>query len=122
MFKNYFKTAWRNIKSHKSYAAINIIGLAVGIAASFMIYVMIHYELDYDRFEKNKDRICRVVATYHNPATQEVTRYENSVARPLPKAIRNDFPQIKKVAAVWNIGGAQIHIPVGAKMLPMKNW
>ncbi len=117
MFKNYFKTAWRNLKTHKAYAAINIFGLAVGIGASLIIYLVIHYELSYDSFEKNKDRISRVVSTYINPLTNEVTARESSTTPALSKALRNDMPQIKKVANVWNIGGAQIHIPIPGKDL-----
>lgn len=111
MFKTYYKTAWRNLKSHKAYAAINIFGLAVGIAASLLIFVVIHYETTYDSFASNKDRICRVVTTYTNASNGEVTGHESAVTLSLPDALRNDFPQLK-VSAVWNIGGAQMHIPV----------
>ena len=117
MFKNYFKTAWRNLKSHKAYAAINISGLAVGIAASLLIYIVIHYELSYDSFESNKGKICRVVSTFTNPLTHEVTEHRSSVTPQLATALRNDIPQLEKVATVWNIGGAQIHIPIPGKDL-----
>jgi putative ABC transport system permease protein len=114
MFKNYIKTAWRNIKTHKGYAAINIFGLAVGIAASLLIFVVIHYEATYDNFESNKDRICRVVTTYSNASNGEITGHESAVTLSLPAALRTDFPQLK-VSSVWNIGGAQMHIPVAGK-------
>jgi putative ABC transport system permease protein len=117
MIKNYFKIAWRNLKNHKVYSAINIFGLAVGIAASLIIYLVIHYETSYDNFEPNKNRIYRVVSTYTNPITKEVTGRESSSATPLAKALRNDIPQIQKAAEVWNIGGAQIHIPIPGKDL-----
>ncbi len=117
MFKNYLKTAWRNIKTHKAYAGINIAGLAIGIAASLLIFVVIHYETSYDRFESNKDNICRVVATYLNPVTHEVTERRAGVAPYLANTIQNDIPKIKKTAMVWYVGGAQIHIPVPGKDL-----
>jgi putative ABC transport system permease protein len=117
MLKNYFKTAWRNLKTHKAYAAINIFGLGVGIAASIIIYLVIHYEISYEDFQPDKSRICRVVATYINPVTKEVTGHESSVTPALAKALKNDISQIQKVAAVWNIGGAQIHIPIPDKDL-----
>ena len=60
MFKNYFKTAWRNIKRHKAYSAINIFGLAIGIAACLLILQYVSYELSYEDFQLNKDRIYRV--------------------------------------------------------------
>ena len=60
MFKNYFKTAWRNIKRHKAYSGINIVGLALGIAACLLILQYVSYELSFENFQKNKDRIYRV--------------------------------------------------------------
>src|ERR1051325_2811006 len=60
MFKNYFKTAWRNIRRHKAYSAINIFGLAIGIAACLLILQYVSYELSYEDFQLNKDRIYRV--------------------------------------------------------------
>ncbi len=60
MIRNYFKTAWRNIKRHKAYAGINILGLAIGIAACLLILQYVSYELSYENFQVNKDRIYRV--------------------------------------------------------------
>ena len=57
MIKNYFKIAWRNLLRHKAYSAINIAGLAVGIAASLLIFIVVKYELGYDKFQKNKSSI-----------------------------------------------------------------
>ena len=51
MITNYFTSAWRNIKRNKAYAAINISGLAVGIAACLVLFIVIRYELSYDRFQ-----------------------------------------------------------------------
>jgi putative ABC transport system permease protein len=60
MFKNYFKIAWRNIKRHKAYSAINIFGLAVGIASCLLILQYVAFELSYEDFQVNKERIYRV--------------------------------------------------------------
>src|SRR5215471_9540910 len=60
MIKNYFKIAWRNIKRHKAYSTINILGLAIGIAACLLILQYVSYELNYEDFQVNKDRIYRV--------------------------------------------------------------
>ena len=60
MIKNYFKTAWRNIKRHKAYSAINILGLAIGIAACLLILQYVSFELSYEDFQVNKERIYRV--------------------------------------------------------------
>lgn len=62
MFKNYFKTAIRNILRHKSYSAINISGLAIGMASSIFILLWVRNELSYDKFHTNADRIFRITA------------------------------------------------------------
>ena len=60
MIKNYFKIAWRNIIRHKGYSTINILGLAIGIAACVLILQYVSFELSYENFHTNKDRIYRV--------------------------------------------------------------
>src|SRR6187431_1871228 len=60
MIKNYFKIAWRNIMRQKSYSGINIIGLGIGIAACLLILQYVSFELSYENFHANKDRIYRV--------------------------------------------------------------
>lgn len=47
MVKNYFKIAWRNLTKHKGYAAINIIGLSLGIACSILIFTIVAYHLSF---------------------------------------------------------------------------
>src|SRR4030095_9493973 len=60
MIKNYFKIAWRNIVRQKGYSLINIVGLAIGIAACLLILQYVAFELSYENFQVNKDRIYRV--------------------------------------------------------------
>jgi putative ABC transport system permease protein len=60
MIKNYLKIAWRNILRQRGYAGINIIGLAIGIAACLLILQYVSGELSYENFHENKDRIYRV--------------------------------------------------------------
>src|SRR5437762_2687587 len=60
MIKNYFKIAWRNMKRHKAYSGINILEIAIGIAACLLILQYVSYELSYENFQVNKDRIYRV--------------------------------------------------------------
>ena len=61
MLKNYFKIAWRNIKRHKVYSGINILGLAIGIAACLLILQYVSFELGYENFHEKKDRVYRVL-------------------------------------------------------------
>ncbi len=61
MFKDYFKIAWRNIIRHKIYAAINILGLSLGLCACIVIYVIVHYEFSFDTFHPDRERIYRIM-------------------------------------------------------------
>jgi ABC-type antimicrobial peptide transport system permease subunit len=61
MIKNYFKIAWRNLVKSKGYSAINIGGLAVGMAVAMMIGLWVYDELTFDRYHKNYDRIAQVM-------------------------------------------------------------
>ncbi len=60
MIANYFKIAWRHIMRHKGNAGINILGLAIGIAACLLILQYVSFELSYEDFQVNKNRIYRV--------------------------------------------------------------
>jgi hypothetical protein len=66
MFKTYIKTAWRTLLRNKAYTAINISGLAVGIAACLLIFIVVQFELSYDTFQNNYDRVYRIVTTENN--------------------------------------------------------
>jgi putative ABC transport system permease protein len=60
MFGNYFKTAWRNLINNKFYSAINIIGLAIGLAVGIMLLMWVQDELTYDSFHHNAANIYKI--------------------------------------------------------------
>jgi putative ABC transport system permease protein len=60
MFRNYLKTAFRNLIKSKFYTSLNIIGLAVGLATCLLIFLYVLDELSYDKFNTQADRIYRV--------------------------------------------------------------
>jgi predicted permease len=108
MLKNYFKTAWQNLRSHKAYAAINTIGLAVGIAACLLIFLLIQYETSFDNFHRNKERIYRVVAVTQ---TQDGINYSKGSALPVAEGLRIDYPQLEHVARIYARRDQQITLP-----------
>ncbi|WP_299438467.1 ABC transporter permease [uncultured Aquimarina sp.] len=67
MIRNYFKIAWRNIQKQKVFSLINVIGLTIGLSASFIIGLMVYYDYSFDTFHKDGDRIYRVVSDFHSP-------------------------------------------------------
>jgi putative ABC transport system permease protein len=67
LFRNYFAAAWRNLARNKLYAAINIVGLAVGFAAAILIALFVRDELSYDRFWPDFQRVYIVNSTINLP-------------------------------------------------------
>jgi len=92
MIRNYFKIAWRNLWKNKVFSAINIIGLAIGMAAFMLIMLFVSYEKSFDNFHKKN--IYRL---------NEVQKFEGMVAAqkvalsmfPMGPTLKNEFPEIK---------------------------
>jgi putative ABC transport system permease protein len=109
MIRNYFKTAFRNLLRRRNYAMINITGLAAGIAICLVIFIVIRYEMSFDDYHKKKDRIYRVLTEYHHADAPDIF-YGKGVPVPLPAALRANFPQAEKVAAVYSEANDQIQV------------
>ncbi len=93
MFKNYLKTAFRNLGKNKLYSGINIIGLTVGLAACLLIGVYIDHELSYDKFNTNADRIVRVTMEYNNAGTVNTNSTTGTKVGPQFKRV---FPAVEE--------------------------
>jgi len=117
MLKNYFKTAVRNLKRYKSYALINILGLAVGIAACLLIFVVLQFETSFDRFHHNRQNIYRVVSEFTNP---EGKGYSPGVPFPVTTTLRSENPQLQKAAAILAEENEMITIPQEGNAAPKK--
>ncbi len=101
MLRNYLKTAFRNIIRFKVYSAINIVGLAVGMAASMLISLYVQNDMSFDKFNKNYSRIYRVADIWTqngNVAAWSLTPtgYAN--------AFVNDFPGVRAVRISHGMG------------------
>ncbi|MGC4035864.1 MAG: ABC transporter permease [Chitinophagaceae bacterium] len=93
MIKNYFITAWRNLSKHKSYSLINVLGLTLGIASCLIIFLVVQYELNYDRFNSKADRTYRV--------TLNAIDFNPSVSFAIAAPMRTDFPELETVSQCW---------------------
>jgi ABC-type antimicrobial peptide transport system permease subunit/AraC-like DNA-binding protein len=109
MFRNYFKTAWRNLMRNKSYATINVTGLAIGIAACLLIFLIVQFETSFDNFHANGDRICRILSVNTGP---DGTRAGPGTPLPISDGLKLDFPQLKLVASIMQNDGS--HYSVGS--------
>src|SRR5215217_1787310 len=97
MFKNYFKTAWRNLWRHKAFTFINIMGLSVGMTACFLIFLYVHFETSYDIFNSKADRIYRVVTDIKTPS--DILHWSSS-SGPMAINIRKGFPEVESATRV----------------------
>ncbi|MGD9347969.1 MAG: ABC transporter permease [Candidatus Aminicenantes bacterium] len=91
MLKNYIKIAFRNIRRQKLYSTINILGLAVGLAASVLIFLWVQDERSYDRFHHNANRIFRVTITDDQTGPDQGYAVTPIAMAP---AIKQDIPEI----------------------------
>ncbi len=97
MFKNYIKIAWRNLVKNKVYSGINIIGLAIGLTAGFLILLFVNFELSYDGFHTKGDRIYRVVADIKTPSENIEA---NKPAWAVPLHLEKQFPEVESAVRV----------------------
>jgi predicted permease len=118
MLKNYFKIAFRNLTRHKGYAAINISGLAVGIAACLLLFLVVNYELSYDKFQPNYKRIYRVVT--QDKFSDGVT-YNPGIPVPALDALRLQMPNVL-FGAIHSIYGSQVTINNSANISENKKF
>lgn len=88
MFKNYLKTAWRNLMKNKAFSFINIFGLTIGITVCMMIYIFIINEFSVDSFHKNSSRLYRVMRA---AAIDEKTMSVAYLSGAHAPALLNDF-------------------------------
>jgi putative ABC transport system permease protein len=108
MIKNYFKIAFRNLARHRAFTILNVLGLSVGVAASLLLFMVVRYELSFDKFHADSDRIYRLVRSQVYPSGQE----DLSTGNPLPvaAALKADIPQFEKIVPVFGTLDPQVTV------------
>jgi putative ABC transport system permease protein len=105
MIKNYIKTAFRNLLKNKGFTAINILGLAMGLATCLLIVFYVFDELSYDKYNVNADRIYRINNEIKFGGEEGASA---DVPAPAAAALKADFPEIEQVARFRVTGGNQV--------------
>jgi ABC-type antimicrobial peptide transport system permease subunit len=116
MIKNYFKIAFRGFWKHKLFTLINIIGLSIGISAALVIYLIVHFDLTFDKFHKDGDRVYRVVSNF---SFQGDKGYNGGVCGPLPGAVRSQATGVEITAPFYTLSQPNVFIP-GKGIVPVK--
>lgn len=104
MFKSQLKTAWRSVVKHKAFSAINVAGLAIGMACCLLILMFVRDELSYDKYNTRGDRIYRFNS--HSTIGGTTRRFAASPATLAP-AVKETIPEMLAYARVIQFGRAQ---------------
>src|SRR5919202_5687566 len=101
MFRNYFKTAWRNMLRNRLNTIINVGGLTTGIACVILIVLYVHDELSYDKFFKSADNIFQVNLEGNFGGQQF---YAAASPPPVGISMKNEFPEVEAYTRVYRLG------------------
>ncbi len=102
MIRNYIIVALRNLWRNRGFAAINIFGLAIGLATSIFIFLYVINELTFDRFHEKADRIYKVWISGKMPTGE---MHDANTAGPMAEALLNDYPEVENVVRLRQMGG-----------------
>jgi putative ABC transport system permease protein len=110
MWKNYLTVGIRALAKNRTYAFINIFGLAIGMAACLMILLFVRYELSYDKWLPNSERVFQVQQWFRDPGTGEEAKLQMAPFA-TKAALLKDFPQVEK--AVYALSSVPVFLKDG---------
>lgn len=116
MIKNYIKIAWRNLGKNKGYSALNIGGLATGMAAALLILLWVQHELSFDMFHNKRDRLYMAGNQTENNGTVSTWF---TTPQPLGPALKNEFPEVVRTSRHYDLDNSVL-LTVGEKKLMPK--
>lgn len=103
MLNNYLKIAWRNIIGNPLFSAINIVGLAIGLACCIIITLFVRYELSFDKHWDNADRTYRVTRDFFGNNLELA-----AVAPPIAPLMKQDFAEVEDITRILQTGGVTL--------------
>jgi hypothetical protein len=108
MLKTYFTIAYRNFIRNKIFSLINVLGLSIGISSALVIFLIVHYDFSFDKFERDGNRVYRIVTDLSfagNPI------YISGVTSPLPATVKNEVSGIDETIGFHQFNGnAKVHV------------
>lgn len=106
MIRNYIKVAFRNIIRHKAFSFLNVFGLAIGIAACLLLFMVVRYEMSYDKFLPGHQSIYHIIT---KSMTTEGEEYHPGVPYPVLDALKVDMPELT-VGSLYSSYGSQVTV------------
>src|SRR5437868_268506 len=101
MFTNYLKIALRSLWKNKGFAAINIIGLSIGLASFILITLYVVDELGFDRYHAKANRIYRINSDIKFGGSELKLAVTSD---PMGAALKKDYPQVEEYTRVYYDG------------------
>ena len=109
MLRNYLKIAWRNLRKNRTYALINVTGLALGMGSALLIFALVRYHFATDTHHRNYNRTYRIVSKFVTP---DGDFHTPGVPYPMGKAVRNDHPDVEQLAMIEQWEEPMVSVPV----------
>jgi hypothetical protein len=98
MFRNYFKTAWRNLIKDKQFSLLNLLGLSTGLACTLLIWLWVSDELSVDKFNEQDDQLYEVMKTAPN-ADGTISTFPTTPGL-LGPSMQNELPEVQYATIV----------------------
>jgi len=102
MLKTYITIAYRNFIRNKIFSLINVLGLSIGISASLVIFLIVHYDFTFDKFIKDRAQLYRVVTDmkfYSSPI------FNPGVPAPMADAVKKEVAGVEEIVAIYGYNG-----------------
>ena len=117
MFRNYFKISLRNLLRYKLFATINILGLAVGLAAFLLINEYIRFEEGYDRFFDDADQIYRLSTV--QVVNDEIGVKDAMTYHPAAIVLHDELPEVEEYTVTLK---ERLNRPKISRVCPKGSW
>jgi putative ABC transport system permease protein len=108
MIRNYVKISWRNIVKNKTFSAINVFGLAIGLAACLLIFEFVAYEFSFDRFHSKLERTYRI--TNDRFQNGKLIQHGTITYPTIGPTMASEFPEIEDYARIMPVGDLNVKI------------
>ena len=106
MFRHYFKVGYRSLARYKGYSLINILGLTLGITSVVVIFLIVRYELSFDTFHEDNDRIFRVVRG------ENLMEADSGTPHRLMEILQEELPEIEQAAVAFKLNPNETQVEV----------
>lgn len=113
MLKHQIKSAFRNLLSNKAFTTINIVGLAIGLSTSFVIGMLVYYDLTFDKHHKDSEQIYRITSNFKSPNGEFHNR---GIPIPLIDEVKHNISGVEKSAPFFVSYFPKVQVNIDAEV------